>query len=185
MATNRIDAVERMMSRLADLQLKPARYHQVRAWLACRRGDVDTERAELQLLIEADPANSAALLRLAELAKQEGNTPQFDRLYAEGSRSSEFSQGTVSFTNENSQFATRASWPSLPKSSAGNSSRMLFAPSRFRTMRIGRSERTDSMSLDVTRFDPRVLRIRTRSLALHSSLLGFSPTEWGRRTQLG
>ena len=77
MATNRIDVVEQAMTHLPDLESKPARFHRVRAWLASHHGDVAAEQRELSMLIAADPADTVALGRLAELAKRSGQTTQF------------------------------------------------------------------------------------------------------------
>jgi hypothetical protein len=46
------------------------------AWLANHHGDVAAERRELALLVAAEPAETAALGRLAELAERDGQTAQ-------------------------------------------------------------------------------------------------------------
>ena len=50
----------------------PAQVHKLAAWFAARRGDVESERRALERLIAADPADFAALDRLAELAVKNG-----------------------------------------------------------------------------------------------------------------
>jgi len=71
-ATNRVDVVQRAMTHLPAMESNPAGLHRLNAWLAAHRGDVATERGELELLVAADPADVTALARLAELAEKEG-----------------------------------------------------------------------------------------------------------------
>jgi enediyne biosynthesis protein E4 len=73
-ATDRADAVEKAMAHMPATEWNLARFHQVNAWLAAHRGDVATERRELELLVAADPADVMALGRLAELAEK-GSQP--------------------------------------------------------------------------------------------------------------
>ena len=49
-----------------------ARVLQLRAWMAARRGDRQAERAALESKLALEPADSAAVERLAELAAQDG-----------------------------------------------------------------------------------------------------------------
>jgi hypothetical protein len=49
-----------------------AEFHRWTAWLAAHRGDVATERRELELWAAADPAAVPALDRLAALADKDG-----------------------------------------------------------------------------------------------------------------
>ena len=91
-ATDRADAVEKAMAHMPATEWNLARFHQVNAWLAAHRGDVATERRELELLVAADPADVTALGRLAELAENEsqparvadlvGKKTKIDRLRA-------------------------------------------------------------------------------------------------------
>jgi enediyne biosynthesis protein E4 len=80
MATDRTDVVEQAMTHLPALESKPAQLHRVKAWLARRHGDVTGERRELAMLIAADPADTKALGRLAELAKGDGQAAQAGEL---------------------------------------------------------------------------------------------------------
>jgi tetratricopeptide (TPR) repeat protein len=70
-ATNRVNVVQRAMTHLPALETNPAGLYRINAWLAGHRGDVATERRELELLVAADPADVTALGRLAELAEKE------------------------------------------------------------------------------------------------------------------
>ena len=72
MATSRIDVVDEALKHLPTTGSNPARVHRARAWLAAHRGDVASERQELELVIEADPADTTALDRLAALAEKDG-----------------------------------------------------------------------------------------------------------------
>ena len=71
-ATNRIDVVKQALTHIPATQTDPAPSHRWGVWLAAHRGDVATERRELELLIAADPTDVTALGRLAELAGNEG-----------------------------------------------------------------------------------------------------------------
>jgi thioredoxin-like negative regulator of GroEL len=91
-ATDRADVVEKAMAHMPATEWNLARFHQVNAWLAAHRGDVATERRELELLVAADPADVTAIGRLAELAEKEsqparaadlgGKKTRIDRLRA-------------------------------------------------------------------------------------------------------
>jgi enediyne biosynthesis protein E4 len=72
MATHRIDAVNEALKHLSAAGSNPAKVHRTRAWLAEHRGDVATERQELELVVEADPADVTALDQLAALAAKDG-----------------------------------------------------------------------------------------------------------------
>jgi enediyne biosynthesis protein E4 len=72
MATNRIDVVHQAMTHLPAEELTPTQLHRLNAWLASKRGDVETERRELELLLVRDPADLPALDRLAQLAERYG-----------------------------------------------------------------------------------------------------------------
>ena len=68
-ATNRIDVVQQAMTHLPAADSMPAQLHRLNAWLASKRGDVATERRELDHAVAADPADLTALDRLAQLAE--------------------------------------------------------------------------------------------------------------------
>jgi enediyne biosynthesis protein E4 len=70
-ATNRIDVVQQAMTHLPAADSMPAQLHRLNAWLASKRGDVATERRELDHAVAADPADLTALDRLAKLAEQD------------------------------------------------------------------------------------------------------------------
>jgi tetratricopeptide (TPR) repeat protein len=90
MATSRIDVVNEAVAHLPDLASNSTRSYQVQAWLAFHRGDTTRERQQLELLIAADPANTTALSRLAELAEDAGQpakAAEYQRERAEIERS--------------------------------------------------------------------------------------------------
>ncbi len=68
LATNRVDVVEQGITHLPAAKATEAQFHRVNAWLAAKRGDVETERRELELLMAANTADLTALDRLAQLA---------------------------------------------------------------------------------------------------------------------
>jgi hypothetical protein len=72
LATHRIDAVRQAMTRIPAEESTPAQLNRLRADLAADRGDVATERRELERLREIDPADPTALDRLVQLAEQDG-----------------------------------------------------------------------------------------------------------------
>ena len=53
----------------------PAQIHRLSAWLSARRGDVESERRELERLVAADPADLTALDRLAQLCGAKPASP--------------------------------------------------------------------------------------------------------------
>ena len=79
-ATNQIDVVQQALTHLPAENSNPAHVHRIKAWLASRRGDDETERRELQLLLEADPADLPAMDRLIRLADQAGQPAQAEGL---------------------------------------------------------------------------------------------------------
>ena len=79
-ATDRPEVVQRAMARLQSADVTPVQLHQIRAWLAAKQRNVDTERCELEILLEADPANLAALDRLAQLAERAGRPDRASEL---------------------------------------------------------------------------------------------------------
>jgi tetratricopeptide (TPR) repeat protein len=72
MATHQIDVVNEALKHLSTTESNPAKVHRTTAWLAAHRGDVAAERQELELVVEADPADRTALDRLAALAQKDG-----------------------------------------------------------------------------------------------------------------
>jgi enediyne biosynthesis protein E4 len=72
MATHQIEVVDEALKHLPTTESNPAEVHRARAWLAAHRGDVASERQELELVVEAAPADITALDRLAALAEEDG-----------------------------------------------------------------------------------------------------------------
>jgi enediyne biosynthesis protein E4 len=67
-STNRVDVVKEALTYMPAKESNSAESHWWNAWLARHRGNVATERHELELLASADPTDLNALGRLAELA---------------------------------------------------------------------------------------------------------------------
>ena len=72
METKRIDVARQAMTHLPALETNPPLLHRLDAWIAAHDGDVARERRELELLVDADPADTKALDRLAVLAQTAG-----------------------------------------------------------------------------------------------------------------
>jgi tetratricopeptide (TPR) repeat protein len=72
MATNRVEEVRGALEHLPASASSQAQVHRIAAWLGSRQGDFAVERAELERLIDVDPADLPALTRLLELAKKDG-----------------------------------------------------------------------------------------------------------------
>jgi enediyne biosynthesis protein E4 len=70
-ATGRVAEAREASAHLPAEESTPAEVDKLRAWAAARRGDAQLERRALELLIASDPADGAALERLAELAIQQ------------------------------------------------------------------------------------------------------------------
>jgi enediyne biosynthesis protein E4 len=71
-AADRPDEVVRAASHLPVSHFTQARVLELRAWMAARRRDHQAERAALESKIALEPADSAAVERLADLAAQDG-----------------------------------------------------------------------------------------------------------------
>lgn len=84
MATGRIDAVREAMRHIPGADSPPAQLHRLNAYLAAHRGDVATERRELEALHEIDPSDRTALSRLVRLAEQDGRPAEAAELLCEG-----------------------------------------------------------------------------------------------------
>jgi enediyne biosynthesis protein E4 len=71
-ATDQIDAVQKALTHLPAAESNPAQLLRLNTWLTFKRGDVETERRELERPVAADPADRYALDRLAQLAEKDG-----------------------------------------------------------------------------------------------------------------
>jgi predicted Zn-dependent protease len=76
LAANRVEVVDEALSHLPAERSPPAQIFRLRAWLAASRGDVATERHELESLIAEDPADLKAIDRLAQLTENSGEAPR-------------------------------------------------------------------------------------------------------------
>jgi enediyne biosynthesis protein E4 len=72
-ATNRVAEAWEALKHLPVEVSRPAEIPRLSAWLAARRKDLAWERRALERVVADDPADSAALDRLAELAVREGH----------------------------------------------------------------------------------------------------------------
>ena len=79
-AADRPDEVVRAASHLPASLFTQARVLGLRAWMAARRGDRQAERATLESKIAQEPADSAAVERLADLAAQDGERERLAEL---------------------------------------------------------------------------------------------------------
>jgi len=79
-ATNRVAEAQEALKHLPVKESTPAQVARLAAWLAARRGDVESERRALERLIDADPTDFKASDRLAELAVREGHPERAARL---------------------------------------------------------------------------------------------------------
>jgi len=80
-AANRIDVAEQALKHLPAEASIPAQILRLKAWLSSHRGDVESERRELERLIAADPADLTALDRLAQLAEKNGQPARAAELF--------------------------------------------------------------------------------------------------------
>jgi thioredoxin-like negative regulator of GroEL len=75
-ASGRVAVVEQAAKHLPAAELSRVEGHRLNAWLAARRGDVESERQELEHAVKAGPADARDIDRLAELARQAGQPEQ-------------------------------------------------------------------------------------------------------------
>jgi tetratricopeptide (TPR) repeat protein len=71
LATRRLADVRRSLGHLPVAECTPAEVQRLTAWLAAFRGNLDSERRALERLVEVDPADLAALDRLAAIEDEE------------------------------------------------------------------------------------------------------------------
>src|SRR5262245_65989726 len=79
-AADRPDEVVRAASHLTVSLFTPARVLELRAWMAARCGDRQAERTALESKLALEPADSAAVERLADLAAQGGERERLAEL---------------------------------------------------------------------------------------------------------
>ncbi len=82
-AANQVEVVHEALAHLPAEESTPAQLDRLKAWLSARRGDVASERRELEALVVADPADLKALDRLAQLAEQAGEPARAAELHLE------------------------------------------------------------------------------------------------------
>ena len=90
-SANRPDEVMRAASHLPATELPKSRLLALRAWLAARAGDRQTERSTLEEILQLEPTDIAAIDRLADLAAQNGEK---DRVAELRRRKSELEKAT-------------------------------------------------------------------------------------------
>jgi enediyne biosynthesis protein E4 len=73
-ATNHQEQAIEAARHIPANRLGPIQVEQYRGWLASQRGDAVTEEAAWQRILNLEPGNTRALVRLAELAKLTGHT---------------------------------------------------------------------------------------------------------------
>ena len=73
LASGRVDQALVAMAHLPAAGAKVAEVRRLAAWLAARRGNAGAERRALERLIAADPADRAALVRLAAVCREQGD----------------------------------------------------------------------------------------------------------------
>ncbi len=76
LATDRLDVVQESATHLPLEEMTPPQLHRLRVWIASKRGELETERRELESLLAADPANPTAAERLARIAEKDGKPAQ-------------------------------------------------------------------------------------------------------------
>jgi tetratricopeptide (TPR) repeat protein len=79
MASGRAGVVEGALKHLPGDFMPRAEVHRVNAWLAARRGDVESERRELERAIAVGPADARDFERLAELERESGHPDESAR----------------------------------------------------------------------------------------------------------
>jgi thioredoxin-like negative regulator of GroEL len=79
-ATNRPEVVQQALKHLPAEEPTSAQLYRLNAWLSSHRGDFESERRELERLLDANPADLPALDRLAQRAQKDGRKAQADEL---------------------------------------------------------------------------------------------------------
>jgi tetratricopeptide (TPR) repeat protein len=81
LATNRLEVVQQALKHLPAEEPTSAQFYRLNAWLSSHRGDFESERRELERLLDANPADLPALDRLAQQAQKDGRTARADELF--------------------------------------------------------------------------------------------------------
>jgi enediyne biosynthesis protein E4 len=71
-AADRFDVARRALARVPAAESTPAQLHRLRAWLFAHRGDLVSQRRELESVVAVDPGDLTALEQLARLAANDG-----------------------------------------------------------------------------------------------------------------
>jgi thioredoxin-like negative regulator of GroEL len=78
--SNRVESARQALAHLPAETSTPAGVQKLSAWFAARRGDVAAERRALERLVTDDPADLAAVDRLAEIAIKDGQSDRASEL---------------------------------------------------------------------------------------------------------
>ena len=107
LATEQIDSVRRALNHLPGERFSRSRIEALRAWLASRRQNTETEQRALEQLVRDEPGQSPALQRLSVLAAQAGRVEQASEFRRRKAAIDQARQRYLDLYNQN-QFADNA-----------------------------------------------------------------------------
>jgi enediyne biosynthesis protein E4 len=99
--TEQFDPVRRALAHLPVERFSHSGVEALRAWLASRRHDTETEQRALEQLVQNEPGQCAALERLAVMATQAGRVEQTNELRRRKSTMGQVRQRYVDLYNQN------------------------------------------------------------------------------------
>jgi thioredoxin-like negative regulator of GroEL len=161
-ATNRIDVVQQALMRLPAAESIPSQIHRLKAWLAVNRGDLATERRELELLSAIDPADLPTLDRLAQLAKKDGQPARAAALLVQKAEIDRLRSRYETLHQRNQPIRNAVELARLAEQLG-----RVFEARVFLTLEISEDPNREDLRHDLERLSPRPVTVpaRGRSLA--------------------
>ena len=101
LGTEQVDSVRRALNHLPGERFSRSRIEALRAWLAARRHDAETERHALEQLVQDEPGQCPAWERLAVLASQAGRVEQARELRGRKTAMDQATQRYIDLYNYN------------------------------------------------------------------------------------
>jgi enediyne biosynthesis protein E4 len=178
MAANRIDIVRQALTHLPAAESTAAQLYRLSAWLSSRRGDIQTERRELQRLVAVDPGDLTALDRLAQLAEKEGQPAHAAEL---GKKKAEVERLLARY--ESLYDRKQPIRDALEMAQIGQQIGRTFEARAFLALAISEDPERDDLRRDIGRLTPStpVVALRRQSLA---EALAYELADDGARNSL-
>ncbi len=167
MATGRRDVVQQALTHLPAAEWKPAQLLRLQAWLSFQRGDVATERRELERLLAADPADPKALDRLIHLAEKDGQPARAAALHRKKAEIERLQARYATLYARNQPIRDAVEMAHLAEQLG-----RVFEARGFLTVAISEDPRREDLRHDLGRLTPRPTTVAERGQTLAEVLQG-------------